>query len=333
MDKLVTALRAAGEPTRLRLLVLLSHSELAVTELVTILRQSQPRVSRHLKLLAEAGLIDRFREGSWVFYRLSGDGAGADFARQLMGLVPADDVTFVKDLERLAQVRLARSERAATYFRENAPEWDQIRELHLPEEVVEAALLDMAGPGPIGSMLDLGTGTGRIVEIFGDRVEQAVGIDQSPEMLAFARSKLESESYGHCQVRHGDLFDLPFGVDNFDVITVHQVLHFLDDPAFAVREAARVLKPGGRLLIADFAPHSLDFLREEHAHRRLGFSSDELTGLCQQGGLDVSEIRRFPPEEKSAEKLTVLCCLAIKPDAVEKKNQSGHAVPALEKAE
>ncbi|KAB7738895.1 metalloregulator ArsR/SmtB family transcription factor [Parvibaculum sedimenti] len=325
MEELLTGLRAAGEPTRLRLLAILAKSELTVTELTQILRQSQPRVSRHLKLMCEAGLLDRFREGSWVFYRRAHDGQGARLATLLTGLVPAGDPTVARDLERLEAVRALRAERAAAFFSANAEQWNRIRSLHVPEAKVEEALLDLAAGRRTGTLVDLGTGTGRILELIGANAETGIGIDLSPEMLGLARTHLEQAGADHCSVRQGDLYDLPLQDETADLVTLHQVLHYLDEPAAAVAEAARVLKPGGRLLIADFAPHELDFLREEQAHRRLGFTEEEVRGWLVQAGLEVKEVRELPPEGGDEAKLTVVIYAAdkLKAGAAQRRNATG----------
>ncbi|GAB4123274.1 MAG: metalloregulator ArsR/SmtB family transcription factor [Rhodothalassiaceae bacterium] len=287
MDDLLSALRAAGEPTRLRILGLLGHGELTVTELTQILRQSQPRVSRHLKLLSDAGLLDRFREGAWVFYRLVETGQLAHLARTIVDFLPDDDLEHQRDLDRLADVRAARAEAAAAYFRANAPHWDRIRSLYVPEEEVEHRLLGLLETHRVRDLLDIGTGTGRILEIFAPHVERGLGIDLSPEMLTVARASLAAREIGHCQVRLGDMYDIPVGNESFDLAILHQVLHFAEDPAGALREAARVLRPDGRMVIVDFAPHEMEELREQHQHRRLGFSDEEIASLARQGGLRV----------------------------------------------
>lgn len=316
LDALLAGLRASGEPTRLRLLLLLAHCELTVTELTQILRQSQPRVSRHLKLLCEANLLDRFREGSWVFYRLADRGVGGELVQFLVASAQGDDPVVARDLERLNAVRDARTERAAEFFRENAEDWDLIRSLYVPEVKVEEALRALiprhSSETKLGAMLDLGTGTGRMLEIFADDAERAEGVDLSPEMLSFARTRLDASGVTHAHVRQGDIFDLTFADQEFDLVTLHQVLHYLDDPAACIAEGARVLAPGGRLLIADFAPHELDFLRDEQAHRRLGFSEDEVTLWCQKAGLSVASVQALPPDGGDA-KLTVLIWDAGKP--------------------
>lgn len=313
MEQLLAGLRAAGEPTRLRLLALLARGELTVTELTQILRQSQPRVSRHLKLLCEAGLLERFREGSWVFYRLASGGPVAALAEVLTGLIPQEDLVIARDCERLEAVRTARAEKAAAYFRANADEWNRIRSLYVPEGKVEQAMMDLGARDDMEAVADLGTGTGRMLELFGPKAKSGIGIDLSPEMLALARARLALPEFAHCSVRQGDLYDLPMQDETVDLVTLHMVLHFLDDPAASIAEAARIMKPGGRLLIADFAPHDLDFLRESHAHRRLGFDADEVAAWLVEAGLDVREIRHLPPEGDDDAQLTVSIWVAERP--------------------
>ncbi|WP_029011158.1 ArsR/SmtB family transcription factor [Azospirillum halopraeferens] len=290
MDDLLQTLKAAAEPTRLRLLALCAHGELTVSELTHILGQSQPRVSRHLKLLCDAGLLDRFREGTFAFYRLAERGASAELARVLVDAIPADDQTLALDLERLESIKRGRSESAAAYFRENAARWHEIRALHVPEREVEAALATLLPDGPIGDLLDIGTGTGRILEVLGPRAGRAVGVDQSREMLAVARINLEAAGLRHCHVRQADMYQLPFPSGSFDVAVIHQVLHFAESPGDVLAEAARVLRPGGRLLVVDFAPHDLESLRSEHAHRRLGFADGEIAQWCRQAGLESAPV-------------------------------------------
>ncbi len=276
MDQLLAGLRAAAEPTRLRLLALCARAELTVTELTQILGQSQPRVSRHLKLLCEAGLLERFREGAWAFYRLSQRSAAAPLADHLVSLLPADDPGLALDLERLEGVKRSRAAVAAEYFRDNAADWGRLRSMHVDETEVERAVLQCLDDRPIADHLDIGTGTGRLLELIGPRATHALGIDLSREMLAVARANLERAGLVHCSVRQGDMYQLPLGSNGFDVVTIHQVLHYLEDPGTAIAEAARVLAPGGRLVVVDFAPHTLEELREKHAHRRLGFRDAEV---------------------------------------------------------
>ncbi len=292
---LTATLKSAGEATRLRILALLAEAELTVSDLTEILRQSQPRLSRHLRLLAEAGLVERFREGSWAFFRLGERGGGADIARALIGRLDPEDPIIARDRERLAAVRASRAAAAQNYFRRHAAEWDRIRKLHVADAAVEEAIRTALADRPIRALLDLGTGTGRMLELFAGDIERGLGLDLSLDMLALARERLDRSGLKHCSVRQGDIYDLALPRDSFDVVIVHQVLHFLEDSARAIREAARVLRPSGRLLVVDFAPHDLEFLREEHAHRRLGFATETVTQWLEAAGLDVLRQQTFPP--------------------------------------
>ncbi|HEY0523706.1 MAG TPA: metalloregulator ArsR/SmtB family transcription factor [Stellaceae bacterium] len=298
MEAVLAALRAAAESTRLRLLLLLSRGELTVGDLTQILGQSQPRVSRHLKLLCEAGLLDRFREGNRVFYRLADHGSGREVARRLVELVPGHDALVVLDAERFAALTAARAEAAHAYFRRNAAQWDRIRSLYVDDREVERALCDLLppglGPGAARDLLDIGTGTGRMLELFAPRVERAVGIDLSREMLAVARVNLERARLGNCSVRQGDMYQLPLPGGSFDAVLLHQVLHYAERPAAVLAEAARVLRPGGRLIVIDFAPHEMEELRAEHEHRRLGFADGEVAGWLRVAGLEAGEVRHLP---------------------------------------
>jgi ubiquinone/menaquinone biosynthesis C-methylase UbiE len=312
-DALDVALKAAGEETRLRILVLLGEAELTVSDLTQILRQSQPRISRHLKLLAEAGLVERFREGAWAFFRLAERGGPAEFARELIARLDPKDPMIARDRDRLTAVRTARAAAAQDYFRSHAAQWDRIRKLHVTDEAVEDAIREALSERPFRLLLDLGTGTGRILEIFGPDLERGLGIDLSLDMLLLARARIERAGLRHCSVRQGDIYDLAVPAGSFDVVIIHQVLHFLDDGARAIREAARVLSPGGRLLVVDFAPHDLEFLREEHAHRRLGFSAEAVMQWMTAAGLDVTLHHSLSPEQGSDGKVAVSLWLARDP--------------------
>ncbi|MGL4635677.1 MAG: ArsR/SmtB family transcription factor [Beijerinckiaceae bacterium] len=281
----LAALEALGEPTRLRLASLLGEAELTVTELTSILGQSQPRVSRHLKLMVDAGLLERHREGAWAFFRLQ-DGAASRVVRDVLAGLDAQDLTLTADRARLVEVRAERARMADSYFARHAGDWDQLRTLHVPESAVENALIAAIGDGPFRASLDLGTGTGRMLELLAVRSARAIGVDTSPAMLSVARANLERSGLKNAQVRQGDIYALPVERDGYDVVVIHQVLHYLDDPARAIREATRTLRPGGRLFVVDFAPHDLEFLRTEHAHRRLGFSSQEICDVLTEAGLD-----------------------------------------------
>ncbi|WP_281976844.1 ArsR/SmtB family transcription factor [Pseudorhizobium flavum] len=310
LDTLVDVLKTAGEPTRFRLLALVAAGDLTVTDLTEILGQSQPRISRHLKLLAEEDLIERYQEGAWAYFRLKREGTAAALVRTLLTAVSIDDPILARDRERLATVKQARAERAQAYFSRNAAEWDELRRLHVSDAVVEKALLKLVGRTPVDSLLDLGTGTGWILQLLSDVYRRAVGIDASRDMLSVARANLDKAGIVKASVRQGDILNLPLDGQDFDLVTIHQVLHFLDQPERAIAEAARVLRPGGRLLIVDLAPHNLEYLRDEHAHVRLGFSHETMAEWLEKVGLDVQEVVDLAADRQGGPSLTATVWLA-----------------------
>ncbi|TWC84035.1 ArsR family transcriptional regulator [Rhizobium sp. SJZ105] len=310
LDKLVDLLKAAGEPTRFRLLALLAAGDLTVTDLTEILGQSQPRISRHLKLLTEEGLIERYQEGAWAYFRLRQDGEPAVVIRQLLGAASPSDAVLQRDNERLATVKRVRAERAQDYFSRNASAWDELRRLHVSDEAVEGALLKLVGTTPIDSLLDLGTGTGRILQLLSGIYRRAIGVDASRDMLSVARSNLDKAGVVNASVRHGDILNLPLEGQDFDLIVIHQVLHFLDQPEIALSEAARMLRPGGRLIVIDLAPHSFEHLRDEHAHVRLGFSHPLMDEWLKKAGLVLDRAVDLHSERASDESLDVTIWVA-----------------------
>jgi len=285
MDSLLSGLRAAGEPTRLRLLALCAHGELSVGELTSILGQSQPRVSRHLKLMVEAGLLQRFREGAQVYYRIAEDGEASNLARTLVDLLPSYDEELNNDLSGLDDIWQRRAKLADAYFNENAAQWDEIRKLHVAEVAVEARLLDMVGRERLDTHVDIGTGTGRILALLSERVERSIGIDTNTEMLTLARTHLERENIKNAHVRKGDMYGMPLETGSMDLATLHLVLHYSLEPAAVIAEAARVLKENGKLVIVDFASHQEEQLRTEHQHQRLGFGDREILQSMLQAGI------------------------------------------------
>jgi ArsR family transcriptional regulator len=285
--------QAVSDPTRLRILALLARMELSVGELAQLLEQSQPRVSRHVRILADAGIVERRKEGSWVFLAI----ADADRTGPLLALVEAwtDDrsrAAFVEDSERLDAVRADRAEAAQRYFAAQAQVWDSIRSLHVAEAEVERAIDRALADRPLGTLVDIGTGTGRMIELFGPRASEAIGIDRSSEMLRLARVKLESAGV-RSSLRQGDMYALPLLDGCADSVIIHQVLHSAHAPADAIAEAARVLSPGGTLLVIDFAAHEREELRARDAHLRLGFADDVMAGWFSSAGLEVDHVQHL----------------------------------------
>ncbi len=278
-------LRAASDATRLRVLTLLRSMELSVGELAQVLDQSQPRVSRHVKILCDAGLAVRRKEGSWVFVALGTPAVVDPLLAALDAWMPADDAATADDRARLAAVRADRTAAAASWFEAHAGEWDAIRSLHIAEEQVEAAMIAALGSAPIALLVDIGTGTGRMLELFGPQAAQAIGIDRSSEMLRLARAKLTERGIDQAELRQADIYALPLDTAVADAAVLHHVLHFVQHPGAAIEEAARVLQPGGRLLICDFAPHEREELRQRDAHARLGFSDEQMLGWFASAGL------------------------------------------------
>jgi ubiquinone/menaquinone biosynthesis C-methylase UbiE/DNA-binding transcriptional ArsR family regulator len=300
VDHMSELFKAIGEPTRLRILVLLGRGDLTVSDLTQVLGQSQPRVSRHLKLLTEAGVVTRYQEGSWAWYRLGDQGVERAIADTALHNIDMTGTAMLRDIERLENVRRDRQARAADYFAQNAADWDELRSLHAPDASIENAMVSAIKGRRIDTMLDLGTGTGRLLELFAPYYQSAVGIDMSREMLAFARAKLENARITKATIRQGDVSAPPVERGRFDLVTIHQVLHYLDEPQVVLNEAARALRPGGTLLVVDFASHNLEYLRDKHAHQRLGFSDEHLTGWLREAGLYFERTEMFSTANNSA---------------------------------
>lgn len=303
---LVVALKAAAEPTRLRILALLRSNPLTVKDLTRILGQSQPRLSRHLKLLTEAGLIERAPEGSWVYFHLAERAARNGVAARVLDCLDPADAVVARDRQRLDAVKRDRETAAQAYFSRHASQWDEIRALYVDESDVEAAIVSAVGKRSADLLVDLGTGTGRILELLAPNYTRGVGIDLSPAMLSYARANLDRAGISHAQVRQGDIFDLPQADQSAGIVVMHQILHFLADPQRAIGEAVRILAPGGTLLVVDFAPHALEYLREDYAHERLGFSDEQMRQWLSDAGLNDITARHLKPRAaKDRDKLTV----------------------------
>ena len=306
--------QSLADPSRVRILALLRTMELSVGELAHVLGQSQPRVSRHVKILGDAGLLDRHKEGSWVFLALTGDPRSqAVFLLLDQWLDPTSREVLAADAVRLAAVRADRAEAAARYFSVQAQVWDSIRSLHVAESAVEQAIQKALGDRPVGRLLDVGTGTGRMIELLGPAAAQAIGIDKSSEMLRLARVKLEAAGIPS-SLRQADMYALPLAEGSADSVVVHQVLHYAQNPAAAVAEAARVLRPGGRLLVVDFAAHEREDLRTKDAHLRLGFSDEAMAGWFGAAGLEPDKTEHLAGGE-----LTVTLWRGVKAGAAQRK--------------
>ena len=286
--------RCLADPTRLRILALLREMELSVGELAQVLGQSQPRVSRHAKILIDAGLAARHKEGSWVFLSLGQAARVAPLFALLdrWAEMDGEDRWAIADAARLAAVRADRAAAAERYFALHAKDWDELRSLHVAESDVEAAIARALAERPVGRLVDIGTGTGRMLELFAADADSAVGIDRSPEMLRLARVKLAQAGLP-AELRQGDMYSLPLPGGAADTVILHQVLHYAQQPAAAVAEAARLLGPGGRLLIVDFASHEREELRARDAHVRLGFADEAVTGWMAAAGLQPRVIEHL----------------------------------------
>ena len=305
MEKLLQGLRAAAEPTRLRIIALCGHAELSVTELVMILGQTQPRVSRHLKLLVEGGLLQRNKEGNRAYYRLSTEAEGADLARMLNDLMPGEDEVHALDLSRLSSVKADRVRYAESFLDPYSQEIIELRGMWPPDEVIDKCILALLKDRSIQNLLDLGTGAGRILRTIAPFVVKGTGIDNSLEMLSIARARLDQDGIKNCQVRVGDMYRLPFKKNSFDLITINSLLRYADEPKKVIAEAARVLEKKGALLIVDLAAHDLSALRDDYGHSWLGFSEAEMVEMLSEENLTADRVKHI-----DGQKLNVCIWLA-----------------------
>ena len=299
MEKLLQGLRAAAEPTRLRIIALCGHAELSVTELVMILGQTQPRVSRHLKLLVEGGLLQRNKEGNRAYYRLSTEAEGADLARMLNDLMPGEDEVHALDLSRLSSVKADRVRYAESFLDPYSQEIIELRGMWPPDEVIDKCILALLKDRSIQNLLDLGTGAGGMLRTIAPFVVKGTGIDNSLEMLSIARARLDQDGIKNCQVRVGDMYRLPFKKNSFDLITINSLLRYADEPKKVIAEAARVLEKKGALLIVDLAAHDLSALRDEYGHSWLGFSEAEMVEMLSEENLTVDRVKHIDGQKLS----------------------------------
>lgn len=304
LHDITATMRAVGEESRLRIVALLAQGELTVKDIGAILEQSQPRVSRHLRILSEAGLVERHAEGAWAYFRLADEGFAGTLAGVLTGALAPDGDLLAADRTRYTEMRARQQIDAVAYFAEVAESWDLLRSLHAPDKEVETAILALVTGTHIDNVLDLGTGTGRMLELLAPLYRRGTGVDTSREMIAVARAKLAAAGITHAQIRLDDLTTLHEGIDAADLVILHQVLHYFDDPGLALRQARKMMNAGATMLIVDFEPHKLEFLREKHAHRRLGLGDGQLTAWARAAGLVVESKRSFP-NHQAREGLTV----------------------------
>jgi DNA-binding transcriptional ArsR family regulator len=260
LGEVVRALKGAAEPTRLRLLFLLSQAEYTVGELAVVLNQSQPRISRHLRLLTEAGFLDRFREQQCVYYRAPSNGRYLEWQRQLMGMADPDAQVLKRDRERALNVIGNRALVAARQLgAAQAAASGAVAEAETPGGLAAGAagselsklLLEELGPNPVGELLDIGTGSGLMLQILGPRARHAVGVDISVPALRLARTRIHGAGLSHCEFRRGDMYSLPYDDASFDTVSIDRVLAAAERPAAAIVEAARTLRPDGRLIVIE----------------------------------------------------------------------------------
>jgi len=310
MEKHVLALKTLGHMERLRILALLSHGELTVSELVQILRLSQPRVTQYIISLETAGIIERLKEGSWVFSRIRrGNETISALVATTLATLPQNDSVLKADLRQLEEVRAERSKAAEAFFANVANDRSQLGDDYLPQADIEAKMRELLGAGPFNYMVDLGTGTGRMLEVFSDRIKRGSGIDNNSQMLKVARSKLAPRK--HISVRQGDLTETPLESGVSDLVSLHQVLHYLDDPKSAILEASRLLTPSGRLIIVDYEDHDRDEFRTDFAHRRLGFTDSDIRGWLATAGLALSHVETIATQKDRPDVRIWICTFLL----------------------
>ena len=316
MDAIATYLKTLGHPDRLRILALLKQGELTVSELVQILGLSQPRITQYIKSLEQAGIVERMKEGSWVFSRLKrGPEAEVPILTATLASLTGDNAQLSADRVRLEEVRSDRSRQAEAFFASVANDQDQLGHEYLPQADIEAALINLVSGLKFTRMVDLGTGTGRMLKLFAPYIHSGVGIDDSVEMLRVARHTLSDDAYAHISVQQADLQDAPLKDGASDLVTLHQVLHFLDDPANAVAEAARLLGEGGHMLITDFTTHDLEHYRDDYAHRRLGFSDPDMAQILDQADFELVQSQALPACDPNTPEVKIWHAQKLTPDA------------------
>ena len=292
-DALQRIFKTLADPTRVRILALLEREELAVQELMEVLGMAQSRVSRHLAILREAALVQDRRDGTWVFYRFGPPDAG--IWAETWGLVRESlrgDSTHERDAAALSRVLSARAARTRSFFESVGPEWDALRKVFDDDLLRARAVARLVDPSLV--VADIGTGTGVLALELARLGLRVIAIDHSPRMLDAARAKAESEGLAAVELRLGDAGALPLADGEVDAALAHMVLQYLASPAEALREMARVVRPGGAVVAVDFEEHAHEWMRQELGVSRLGFAADEVAGWFQEAGLERLRIETQP---------------------------------------
>jgi DNA-binding transcriptional ArsR family regulator len=288
-DNYIDALKAISEPTRFRLVRLCAQGELTVSELMRIVGQSQPRVSRHLKLLQDAGILERFREQHWVFYRVAQEEHYQLLVSGLIKQIEKNETIIQLDQSRLIELQAARATLSETFIETELPDWLRLHEYHGDTARFESAVQDALAEKTVGHLLDVATGTGRMLKIVGPLASSGVGIDLSKKMVTVARSVLAESGLAHLTVRQEDMYQMRFAARHFDTITIDQVLYFATNPDALIKETARVLKYGGRLLVVAFTAS-----KTAKTPPSVGIELSDIQQWIESAGLKITNTNILP---------------------------------------
>ncbi|HBA88778.1 MAG TPA: ArsR family transcriptional regulator [Geobacter sp.] len=283
-------LKALADPCRLRLVAVLLRAEFTVQELTQILAMGQSRISRHLKILTEAGVLSVKRQGTWSYYRV---GDGNDFFRAIRPAVERELERLPERRDDLAAVALAleaRRKRSLEFFDQHARSWDVLSRTLLPVPEYQERLLALVPS--VDTLLEIGVGTGALLPDLARRAHKVIGVDHSPAMLEEARRRVADDGNGAAELRLGEMTHLPLADGGAGCVVANMVLHHAADPQAVLAEIARVLKPQGTLVLADLARHEREWAREQLADQWLGFEVEELQGWLKGAGLDGIQVDR-----------------------------------------
>lgn len=296
-------LKALADPCRLRLVAVLLRAEFTVQELTQILDMGQSRISRHLKILSEAGVLSVKRQGTWSYYRVGEDSAffcaiRPAFERELEQLPQRRE-----DLAAVALALEARRRRSLEFFDQHARTWDVLSRTLLPVPQYQERLLSLVPT--VDTLLEIGVGTGALLPDLSRRAAKVIGVDHSPAMLDEARRRLDHAGNSAAELRLGEMTHLPLADGGAGCVVANMVLHHAADPQAVLAEITRVLKPGGILVLADLARHEREWAREQLADQWLGFEEEELRGWLQGAGLGSIVIERVAAENGQEDVLLV----------------------------